>query len=81
MASTRLQINGKREDSPYEVISQPNNNIPVFKVRREGGEGRCRVLHRNLLLPIGSKYPSSLPPLPKPRPRRKAEKNDSHVDT
>ena len=75
------KIADKWEDSPYEVISQPNKNIPVFKVKREDGEGRCRVLHRNLLLPIGSKFPSSLPPLPKPRPRRKAEKIDSYVNT
>ena len=74
------KIADKWEDSPYEVIYQPNKNIPVFKVRREDGEGRCRVLHRNLLLPKGSKFPSSLPPLPKPRPRRKAKKKDSHVD-
>ena len=46
------KIADKWEDSPYEVISQPNKNIPVFKVKREDGEGRCRVLHRNLLLSI-----------------------------
>jgi hypothetical protein len=35
----------------HVVIEQPNPDIPVFRVRPEGGGGE-RVLHRNLLLPI-----------------------------
>ena len=30
------------EDHPYIVISQPNPNIPVYKVSREDGERRCK---------------------------------------
>ena len=45
------KIADKWEDHPYLVIEEPNEDIPVFKVRREDGERRCRVLHRNLLLP------------------------------
>ena len=44
------------------VESQPNVNVPVFQVRKEGTDER-RVLHRNLLLPIGSDGR----PIPKPR--------------
>jgi hypothetical protein len=73
------KIADKWEDHPYLVIKQPNEDIPVFKVRREDGEGRCRVLHRNLLLPIGSKFTSTRPPKPTPRPRQKAGKRDSSV--
>ena len=35
---------------PYIVVSQPNPDIPVFRVRPENGIGRERTLHRNLLL-------------------------------
>jgi transposase InsO family protein len=35
----------------HVVVEQPNQDIPVFRVRPENGEGE-RVLHRNLLLPI-----------------------------
>ena len=49
------KIADRWEDHPYTVISQPNPNIPVYKVRREDGEGRCKTLHRNLLLPIGTR--------------------------
>ena len=31
---------------------QPNPDIPVFVVRHKDGTGRCKTLHRNLLLPI-----------------------------
>ena len=41
------------EDTPYIVIEQPNPSIPVYKVKREDKLGRPRILHRNLLLPIG----------------------------
>ena len=77
------KIADRWEDNPYIIIQQPNNNIQVFKVKREDGEGRCKTLHRNLLLPIGSKLPS---PLPTPRQRVKEselqnmESNISPID-
>ena len=36
----------------YEVIEQPNVNVPVFKVQKEGSKGPVHTLHRNLLLPV-----------------------------
>ena len=64
--NTRSLIVGKINHT--SLYNNPNNNIPVFTVKREDGEGRCKTLHRNLLLPIGSKLPS---PLPTPRQRVK----------
>ena len=74
----RHKIADRWEEDPYIIISKPNPDIPVFKVRKENGEGRERVLHRNLLLPIGNKeYGDHEPPIPrhrkvppKPAPRR-----------
>ena len=42
------------EEIPYDVIDQPNPEIPVYKVRKENGEGPIRTLHRNLLYPIST---------------------------
>lgn len=67
------KIADRWEDTPYIVLQQPNTNVPVFKVKREDGEGRCKTLHRNLLLPIGSKLPSPTPP---PRHRVQTKKSD-----
>lgn len=43
------KIVDKWENNPYMIIFQPNEDIPVFKVRWEDGEGRSKVLHINLL--------------------------------
>ena len=66
------------EHDPYTVIRQPNDEIPVFTVRKENGEGRTRTLHRNLLLPIGfiSDTPTPVPRKLKNKPipvNRKSE--------
>lgn len=37
---------------PYVVVSQPNSDIPVFKVKKEHGGDKIKTLHRNMLLPI-----------------------------
>ena len=61
------------EDGVYIVLSQPNQDIPVFVVRRENGEGRERTLHRNHLLPVGFLPAANRPisdPVPKPRKRK-----------
>jgi hypothetical protein len=66
------EIADRWEDHPCLKLSQPNTGIPVFKLRREDGVGRCKTLYRNLLLPIGTKISSSTP-IPAPR-RMKSRK-------
>lgn len=58
----------KWEQEPYTVIAQPNEDIPVFTVRKENGEGRTRTLHGNILLPVG--FLNDSPPTPAPRKTR-----------
>ena len=55
------KIKDKWEDSPYIIISQPNLQIPVYQVQREDGQGRTKIIHRNLLLPIGPKLIERIP--------------------
>ncbi|MCG7878261.1 MAG: DDE-type integrase/transposase/recombinase [Candidatus Thiodiazotropha taylori] len=38
----------------YVVTSQPNTDIPVYKVKKENGDGSERTLHRNNLFHLGS---------------------------
>jgi hypothetical protein len=48
------KICDKWENEPYLVVDQPNPDIPVYDVRRNGPRARrVRRLHRNLLLPLG----------------------------
>ena len=51
----RHKIQNKWEPDEYVVVSQPNKNVPVYRVKPIG-EGKERVLHRNLLLPLGIKF-------------------------
>ncbi len=44
----------KWEHDPYIVREIPNNEVPVYRVRKESGKGSVRTLHRNLLLPFMS---------------------------
>ena len=37
----------------YIVAEQPDQTIPVYRVRPEGRTGPVRTLHRNFLLPVG----------------------------
>lgn len=39
------------EEDMYVVISRPNNDLPVFEIQKENGQGRKRMIHRNHLLP------------------------------
>ena len=50
----RHKIQNKWEPDEY-VVSQPNKNVPVYRVKPIG-EGKERMLHRNLLLPLGIKF-------------------------
>ena len=51
-AQGRHKIDNKWENDVCIVINQPNDEIPVYEIRREDGKGRMRRLHRNLLLPV-----------------------------
>ena len=46
------KIADKYEEYPYIVVEQQDSSVPVYTVRREDGQGRKKVLHRNHLLPI-----------------------------
>jgi len=48
------KISDRWESDIYVVLEQPNQEVPVYVVRREAGGDTTRTLHRNLLLPIGS---------------------------
>ena len=69
----RHKIADKWEEDVYIIIGQPNPDIPVFKVRKENGTGRVRILHRNLLLPVGSVESDMDQPQPMKPPRRKRQ--------
>ena len=51
----RHKIQNKWEPDEYVVVAQPNKSVPVYRVKPIG-EGKERVLHRNLLLPLGIKF-------------------------
>ena len=47
------KIGDQWEQEPYVVIDQPNDDIPVYEVRRQHTRSRkTRLLHRILLLPF-----------------------------
>lgn len=48
------KISDRWEHDIYVVQEQPNQEVPVYIVKREDGEGATRTLHRNLLLPISA---------------------------
>ena len=83
----RHKLCNKWEEDIYIVTSKPNPDVPVYKVRKEDGSGRTRVLHRNLLLPVGSKMiddndeeqkqHENKKPRPTPRPRRNGKTTPS----
>ena len=50
--TTRHKIQDRWEEEEYIVISQPDTSLPVYKVKPVDG-GKVRILHRNLLLPLG----------------------------
>lgn len=47
------KISDKWEPIVHIVVKQPDESIPVYVVTPEDGEGRDRVLHRDMLLPCG----------------------------
>ena len=51
----RHKIQNKWEPSEYIVIEQPNLRVPVYKVK-SFEDNKIRILHRNMLLPLGVKF-------------------------
>ena len=47
-------IQDRWENTIYEVIEQPLGKIPVFKIKSMEGDGKMKVVPRNLLLPLFS---------------------------
>ena len=51
----RHKIRNKWETSEYVVVEQPNLKVPVYKIRSLE-DNKERVLHGNMLLPLGIKF-------------------------
>ena len=51
----RHKIQNKWKHEEYVVIDQPNKSVPVYRVKTIG-DVKERVLHRNMLLPLGIKF-------------------------
>ena len=44
------------EPAVYKVMKVVDENNVVYEIKREDGKGRRRVLHRNMLLPVGDEF-------------------------
>ena len=44
------KISNGWENQVYIVISKPFQNLPVFRIKPEIGEGKIKVVHKNLFL-------------------------------
>ena len=42
------------EHTIYEVVEQPLDKIPVYKIKSIEGDDKVKIVHRNLLLPLFS---------------------------
>ncbi|KAK3104940.1 hypothetical protein FSP39_013542 [Pinctada imbricata] len=51
----RHKLMNRWEEDVYLITAKPNPDVPVYKVKKENGSGKVRTLHRNLLLPVGSR--------------------------
>ena len=49
-----MLIGSLSQNKNFHSFNQPNVDIPVYEVKREGSRHRTRTLHRNLLLPFMS---------------------------
>ena len=59
----RAKTQDSWESTPYTVVRQPNNDIPVYEVEQEGSKKR-KVLHRNALAVCRFKPTSEVPGQP-----------------
>ena len=49
------KIQDRWENQVYEVLESCHSSPLVFRIQKEDGTGKVRVLHRNLLLPLRSR--------------------------
>lgn len=79
----RQKIADRWQSEVFVVVGQPHGDIPVFEVRKEGcAKGTTKVLHRNLLLPIGSiSLECDITPERKSKSSKKEEKSRAKVDS
>ena len=77
------KIADRWEEEPYVILRQMNNNIPVYEVKKLHGKGRKRILHRNLLLPIGHlpAFDTDHKEKEKEKPDRLHQRQDKRADT
>jgi len=64
----RHKLSNRWNETVYIVVKQTDPAIPVYHVKPEAG-GKSRVIHRNMILPIGTVNRESKP-VPKPRKRK-----------
>jgi len=55
----RNKLADRWEEEPYVIVDKPCQDMPVFKVRKIDGS-KQKVLHRNMILPLGTKSEVSL---------------------
>ena len=53
--TSRHKIQNKWEEDEYYVVDHPQTDIPVYRVKNIA-TGKEKVLHRNLLLPLGVQF-------------------------
>ena len=72
----RHKLADKWEEEIYKVVAKPNEDVPVYVVEGEEGKKK-RTLHRNLLLPLGSRLNEEKNvPVQNPVDRRKSRRKN-----
>ena len=71
------KIQDRWENQIYEVLQSCHSSPLVFRVRKEDGTGKVRILHRNLLLPLRTRILDGGPPPPEPEQDEPDEPEDS----
>lgn len=66
------KIEDRWEEIPYQVLGQPDKNIPVYRVKPLGG-GKVKTVHRNSLLPFLARSEPEPDPIPVPRMEKVAK--------
>jgi len=73
------KIQDRWENQIYEVLESCHSSPLVFRLRKEDGTGKIRILHRNLLLPLRTRILDDGPPPPETEPEM--PENSSQAET